>query len=252
MPVFQPLIVDDEPLGRERIRSLLDQDNRFASPIECQNGIEAIDTLRSHQIDLVFLDIQMPEVSGFDVVREIGPEGMPPVLFVTAYDQHALKAFELHAFDYLLKPFSVDRFNEAVDHAIRRIDQMKKSNLSSKLTDLLLDLQPQKDWLKRIMVKSRSRVYFILTDQIDWIESAGNYVSIHVGGQQHLLRQTMTSLEKQLDPTHFMRIHRSTIINLNRVSDLYPMASGEYQVRLTDGTKLTMSRTYKDRLNRFS
>ena len=249
---IKSLIVDDEPLGRERIRVLLAPDPRFEVVAECAHGREAVAAIRSMPIELAFLDIQMPEMSGVEVVQEIGPEAMPPVIFVTAYDAYAIKAFEMHAFDYLLKPFTVERFAEALDRAAERIALRDHAALSRQLSALIQDMPAPASWAERIMVKSRSKIYFVLTRDIDWIEAAGNYISIHAGGKTHLLRQTMASLEKQLDPVRFMRIHRSTIVNMDRVHQLHPMASGEYEVLLVDGTKLTMSRSYKDHLDRFS
>ena len=251
METIQTLIVDDEPLGRERVRTLLAHHPRFSIAAECKNGEEAIAALTSHTINLVFLDIQMPVLSGFDVIQHIGPERMPPVIFVTAYDQHAIQAFTMHAFDYLLKPYTIERFNEALDHATHRLDINKRAELSAKLSQLLGQLSEPTPLRERIAIKDRSKMYFIKTDDIDWIESAGNYVNINANGKKHLLRQTMAGLEAQLNPNHFIRIHRSTIININRILHLTSMMNGEYQVVLKDGTKLSMSRTYKDRLDRF-
>jgi len=252
MESIRILVVDDEPLGRERVSTLLAQRTDCTVIAECTNGQEAIEALESNPIDLIFLDIHMPEKSGLEVIHQVGIEEMPPVIFVTAYDQHAIEAFKLRAFDYLLKPYSVHRFNEAVDHAIERLNNNKRSRLSNLLNEVL-NKEPFPEVKKdRILIKERSKISFIRIRDIDWIESAGNYVKIHIQRKHHLLRQTMTSLESQLDSNQFMRIHRSTIINIDRLHHLYPMASGEYEVSLTDGTKLTMSRTYRHNLERFS
>jgi two-component system LytT family response regulator len=246
------LIVDDEPLGRERIRSLLANRAEVTIAAECRHGREAVDAIRSHEPDLVFLDIQMPELDGFDVIQEIGASEMPPVIFVTAYDQHALQAFEVHAVDYLLKPFDVDRFEEAFERAADLITRAQQSRFTSHLDALLQELKPSRKPLNRLMIKTRSKYYFLPTDEIDWIEATGNYVTLHASGKRHLLRQTMGALEDQLDPAHFMRIHRSTIVRIDRVKELQATATGEYDVHLLDGTRLTLSRGYRHALDRFS
>lgn len=248
---IRTLIVDDEPLGRERIRTLL-QDNPAVEVIgECQDGQKAVAAIREQEPDLVFLDVQMPELDGFGVIREVGADAMPPVIFVTAYDQYAVHAFEVHALDYLLKPFDVDRFAEAFERAVQWVRRRRKDRLDQRMAHLLDDMQPARR-IERILVKTAQRIYFVRTDEIDWIEAAGNYVRLHVGGARHLLRQTMSALEDQLDPNRFLRIHRSTIVNVDRVKELNRMFNGEYEVRLHDGTKLTLSRGYRSQLDRFS
>ena len=245
------LIVDDEPLARERIRTLLAERTDVETVGECRDGQEAVEAIHSLAPDLVFLDVQMPELDGFGVIEAVGAEAMPAVIFVTAYDQHALRAFEVHALDYLLKPFDIERFNEALDRALRLLDH-RSDAVSQKLARLLDDLGTAPSHLDRLMIKSRARIYFVRVDEIDWIEAAGNYLRLHTGTDTHLLRQTMTRMEDQLDPNQFIRIHRSTIVNVDRVKELQSLFSGDYEVTLTDGTKLTLSRSYRDRLDRFA
>ena len=252
MPPLQILIVDDEPLGRERIRTLLANRDNVRVAAEAKDGDEAVDLILNIDFDLVFLDIQMPHRSGFDVIRAVGVEQMPPVVFVTAYDAYALQAFEVHALDYLLKPFEPERFHEALDRVLALIQKQSRTDLDARVQQLLDDLEPAPEPIQRLMVKTHQRIQFVRAEDIDWIEAAGNYVKLHVGAQTHLLRQTMTTLETRLDPTRFLRIHRSTIVNLDRVKDLKAMLNGEYEVRLHDGTRLTLSRGYRQVLERFS
>jgi two-component system LytT family response regulator len=219
---------------------------------EAQDGEEAVDLLQRTAFDLVFLDIQMPRRSGFEVVRTVGVAQMPPVVFVTAYDAYALQAFEVHALDYLLKPFEPERFHEALDRVLALIQQQSRGDLDARVQQMLDHIEPDPEPLHRLMIKTHQRIQFVRTENIDWIEAAGNYVKLHVGSQTHLLRQTMTSLERRLNPDCFLRIHRSTIVNLDRVKDLNAMFNGEYEVRLDDGTKLTLSRGYRQALERFT
>jgi len=249
---LRTLIVDDEPLGRERIRTLLANNPDVLLVGECRDGHEAVEAIRTRQPDLVFLDVQMPELDGFGVIRSVGVEQMPAVIFVTAYDEHALHAFEVHALDYLLKPFDVERFAEALQRATQWILRRQHTDLDRRLTRLLDDVQPPGAALRRLMIKTRQRLYFIRTEEVDWIEAAGNYVRLHAGDKVHLLRQTMNTLEGQLDPDQFLRIHRSTIVNVDRVKEFNRMFNGEYEVRLHGGTKLTLSRGYRSQLDRFA
>lgn len=252
MQQIQVLLVDDEPLGRERIRTLLEGRPDVLLMGECADGQEAVAAIRTNKPDLVFLDVQMPELDGFGVIQAIGVADMPTVIFVTAYDQYALHAFEVHAIDYLLKPFDVDRFEEAFERAVHLIRQDQKDQLDQKLTHLLDDLKPSSKGIERLMIKTPQRIYFVRAEDIDWVEAAGNYVCLHVGDKSHLLRQTMNALEKQLNSERFLRIHRSTIVNVERVRELNRMFNGEYEVLLTNGTKLTMSRGYRSRLDQFA
>lgn len=245
------LIVDDEPLGRERVRKLL-QDEREVEVIgECPDGASAVEAIRTESPDIVFLDVQMPELDGFEVIKAISGEKMPAVIFVTAHDQFALKAFEVHAVDYLLKPFDRDRFKTALRRAMDQVHRRQAGDLSQKLSALLADVRPEPKLkhLERLAIKSSGRVIFVKVEDIDWIEAADNYVSLHVGGEEHLHRETMASIETQLAPGKFMRISRSTIVNVDRIKELQPLFHGEYTVILRSGARLTLSRSYREKLD---
>ncbi len=255
MEKIRTLIVDDEPLAREGVRVLLQQDPEVEVVGECASGREAVRAIEDLGPDLVFLDVQMPEIDGFDVLTRIDAARMPVVVFVTAYDQHALRAFEVHALDYLLKPFKDDRFRTALEHAKTQIRQQKVSEVSQRLVALLEQTTgstpaPSKDelYLRRLVVKTGGRVFFINVEKIDWIEAADYYVRLHVGGASHLLRETMSNLERQLDPQQFQRIHRSTIVQLDCIAALEPAYHGDYIVLLRDGTQLKMSRRHRQKV----
>jgi two-component system LytT family response regulator len=188
----------------------------------------------------------MPEKNGFEVIKALDGEELPSIIFVTAYDQYALQAFEVHALDYLLKPFNRDRFRSAVLHAREQIEKRRLGNLDERLTSLLDDLRAGKKYLERLVVRSVGRVFFLRTEEIDWIEAAGNYLNLHVGRESHLIRETMNGIEAKLDPSRFIRIHRSTIVNVDRIKELHPMFSGDYAVVLRNGTELALSRNYRD------
>jgi two-component system, LytTR family, response regulator len=241
------VVADDEPLARERLRMLLSSEPWLELVAECQNGIEAIDAIQGLAPDLVFLDVQMPGATGFEVIEAVGAENMPPVVFVTAYDQYALKAFDVRALDYLLKPFDRERFQQALSRARQRVGNSGPGELERRLLALMQDLKQTPHRVDRFVVKSGGRVYFVRAEEIDWIESAGNYVKLHVGGETHLLRETMTAIEAQLDPEAFFRIHRCHIVNIERVRELQPSFNGEYVVFLKNGARLTLSRGYRDK-----
>jgi two-component system LytT family response regulator len=242
------VVADDEPLARERLRSLLAREDWLELVGECQNGTEAIETIGRLQPDLVFLDVQMPGATGFEVIDAIGPARMPLVIFVTAYDKYALRAFDVHALDYLLKPFDRDRFKRAVGRARQQMDRRSTGDLERRLLELVQDLKPAANRLERFVIKSGGRVFFVRADEIDWIEAAGNYVKLHVANEAHLFRETMNALEAKLDPDVFFRIHRSHIVNIERVKELQPWFNGEYVVFLRSGTRLTLSRGYREKL----
>ncbi|HEU4386898.1 MAG TPA: LytTR family DNA-binding domain-containing protein [Blastocatellia bacterium] len=245
---IRTLIVDDESIARDRVRRFLGSEPDIEIAGECGNGLEAVQAIRSLTPDLVFLDIQMPEMNGFEVLKTIGGDNLPAVVFVTAYDQFAIKAFEVHALDYLLKPFNKDRLRRAVRHAREQIKHGRSGSVDDRLLALLQDIKDGQKYLERLVVKSSGRVYFLKTGEIDWVEASGNYVTLHVGRETHLLRDTMNSLEGKLDPAAFLRIHRSRLINIDRIKELHPLFNGDYTVVLRDGTELTMSRTHRDRL----
>jgi two-component system LytT family response regulator len=243
------LIVDDEPLARERIRTLLGGESDVEVAAEAADGLEAVDAIREHAPDLVFLDVQMPGLDGFEVIEMVGAERMPPVVFVTAYDQHALRAFEVQALDYLLKPFDAERFQGTLQRARRQIESLERGDLGRRLLSLVRSLKGDKPArTDRLVVKSGGRLFFLRAEEIDWIEAAGNYVRLHVGADAHLLRETMNSIEARLNAEIFFRIHRSYIVNIERIKELQPWFNGEYVVILRNGAKLTLSRGYREKL----
>lgn len=246
--MIRTLIVDDEPLARDRIRGLLSRESDIEVIAECRDGLEAVETIRREKPALVFLDVQIPELDGFGVVKSL-EDAMPVTVFVTAYDQYALQAFEVHAVDYLLKPFDEDRFLKALDRARAAVAARNGGNgVNEKLLALLADLKPPQGHAERIVVKNAGRLFFLRSDEIDWVESSGNYVNLHVGHESHLLRETMAGIEGRLDPALFIRIHRTAIVKIDQIKELHPLFHGEYEVVLRDGTRLTLSRGYRDRL----
>lgn len=248
MTKIRTLVVDDEPMGRERVLSLLQQEDDVEVIGECSDGTQAIAAIQQHSPDLVFLDVNMPGANGFGVIDAVGADRMPNVIFVTAYDEYALKAFEYHALDYLLKPFNRDRFQETLKHARASLERRRAGDLGRRLLALVNDIKPDAPRLERLVVKSGGRVFFLRTDEIDWIEAAGNYVRLHLGDESHLFRETMNRMEARLDSRRFVRIHRSRIVNSERIKELQPWFNGEYVVILRNGTRLTLSRGYRDRL----
>ena len=248
MRKIRTIIVDDEPLAREGVRMMLDPDSDISVVAECTNGTEAVTTIVDQNPDLVFLDVQMPEMNGFEVLEAVGAKQIPHVIFVTAYDKYAIQAFEIHALDYLLKPFTAGRFSEALERVKKQISNEESSNLSRKLATLLEEVKPKSGYLERIIIKDAGRVFFINVEEISWIEAADVYVRLHTGSQSHLVRGSISKLEAKLDPSQFLRIHRSTILSLKHIKELQPLFHGEYQITLRDGTKLTSSRSYRDKL----
>jgi two-component system LytT family response regulator len=248
---IRTLIVDDEPLARERIRTLLADEPDLEIIGECANGAEALAAIQNQKPDLLFLDVQMPEMDGFEVLEKISADKIAAVIFVTAYDQYALRAFEVRALDYLLKPFDRERFDKALQRARTQIQQAASGDLNQRLLALLEDLRAEKKWLARLVIKSGGRVFFLKVDEIDWIEAAGNYARLHVARESHLLRETIKNLETQLDPNKFLRINRSTIVRIDRIKELQPWFHGEHVIILQDGTQLTSSRGYREKLEEF-
>lgn len=245
---IRALIVDDEPLGRERIRSLLREDAEVEVVGECADGRQALAAVERLKPDLLFLDVQMPEMDGFAVLDAMASRHKPAVIFVTAYDRYAVQAFEVHALDYLLKSFDRERFQSAVARAKQEIRRSREGALDERLAGLLEDLESRKQRATRVVIKSAGRIFFLPVEEIDWVEAADNYVRIHAGADAHLVRETLQSLEGRLDPAKFLRIHRSTIVNLDRIRELHPLFHGDYAVRLRDGTELTLSRNYREKL----
>ncbi|MCI0417982.1 MAG: LytTR family DNA-binding domain-containing protein [Acidobacteria bacterium] len=247
---IKALIVDDEVLARNRLREILKKDAEIALVGECSSGEEAVQAILESAPDLLFLDVQMPEMDGFAVLEALPPERLPVVIFVTAYDQYALRAFEVYALDYILKPFDAERFRRTMRRAKTQIRQVRGSVLNEGLLSLLTELKekPKPKHPERLVIKTGGRVSFLKTAEIDWIESEGNYVRLHVGKETHLLRETLNQMEERLDPDQFLRIHRSTIVNLDRIKELQPWFHGEYRVLLQDGTQLLLSRKYREKL----
>ncbi len=245
---IRTLIVDDEPLARERLRTLLAEAPEVEILGECGDGRAAVAAIEDQAPDLVFLDVQMPELDGFGVLEAVDPAKLPVVVFVTAYNEHALRAFEVHALDYLLKPFDRARFDKALERARAHLQGTRSEELNQRLAALLAEMRPESKTADRLVVKSSGRVVFIRTTDIDWIEAADNYLNVHVGNESHLLRETMTSLESRLNPKQFLRLSRSAIANIERIKELQPMFHGDYTVILRNGTRLTLSRGYRDKL----
>jgi two-component system LytT family response regulator len=246
--MIRALIVDDEPLPRERIRTLLAEHRNVEVIGECRDGQEAVNTILAERPDLIFLDIQMPEVDGFEVIKAISPEYLSAIIFVTAFDEYAIRAFEVNAVDYLLKPINAERFETAVRRAIDRFAQSDAREPEHQLLNLVERLRAGQQYATRFVVRSGSKLFFVRAADVDWIDAADNYVRLHLGGREHLVRDTLKSVESQLDPEIFVRVHRSIIINLDRIESVKPHFHGEYVVTMKDGEKLTTSRSYSKRL----
>jgi two-component system, LytTR family, response regulator len=246
---IRTLIVDDEELARDRIQTLLEQQPDVEIVGMCNDGVSALEAIEKHQPDLVFLDVQMPGMDGFEVVENLDPQNAPAVVFVTAHDGHAIRAFEIHALDFLLKPFDQTRFEKALERARGKVKVAKGAVIDSHLVSLLEELREERKYPERLIVKSSGRVFFVRTEEIDWVEASGNYVKIHTKSEAHLLRESMKNMEAKLDPKIFVRIHRSAIVNIDRIKELEPWFHGEYIVIMRDGTRLTASRVFSDRLS---
>ncbi|HLJ48049.1 MAG TPA: response regulator [Bryobacteraceae bacterium] len=246
MKQFSVLIVDDEPLAREGLRMLLTNDPQVAAITEAKNGREAVIAIRDSRPDLLFLDVQMPEMDGFEVVRQLGPERMPAVVFVTAHDQYAIRAFEINALDYLLKPVTAERFRQSLERAKARLSGGEE--VGRRMVSLLEAMSNPSSYVKRLAVRSGTRTLFVPVDDIEWIQAAENYAELHVGAAAYLLQATMNTLEASLDPTTFLRIHRSLIVNVGRVKELQPAGHGEYVVVLRSGVRLQSGRSYHEKL----
>lgn len=247
-PKTRVVIADDEPLARERLRMLLAGEEWIELVGECHDGPSTTAAIQKLKPDLIFLDVQMPGASGFDVIEAVGPDRMPIVVFVTAFDRYALRAFDVHALDYLLKPFDRDRFRDTLARAREQLERCATGELERRLLELVHDLKPAPQPLERFVVKAGGRVLFVRAEDIEWIEAAGNYVKLHVGADCHVFRETMNAIEDKLDPDQFFRIHRSHIVNIECVRELQPWFNGEYVVFLKSGTRLTLSRGYREKL----
>ena len=245
--MIRVVVADDQPMARERLVSLLSAEPGVEVAGVASSGLEAVDCIRHKAPDLVFLDLQMPGLDGFGVIEAIGVERMPATVFVTAFDEYAVRAFEVQALDYLLKPFGRQRFQAALARARRHLERERQGAMAGRLAELLQMRRPG-EGRERILVKSGGRVSFIEIDSIDWVEAEGNYVRLHAGDQVHLMRETMNGLIERIGARQFFRIHRSRIVNVKKVKELLIAGGGDYQVVLVDGTKLGLSRLYRDAL----
>jgi two-component system, LytTR family, response regulator len=254
MKKIRTLIVDDEPVARTGVRRELERVPDIVIVGECSDGYQAVAAIQEKAPDLVFLDLQMPELDGFGVIEAIGSECMPVVIFVTAYHQHAVQAFELHALDYILKPFTRERFQSAVERARKQLQQVNPDGLSERLLALLQESESMRQeppkYLERLAVKAAGRIFFLLIEEIHWIEAADNYVRLHTGKDSHMIQGTMSRLESKLNPEIFLRIHRSTIVNIKYIKELHPLFHGEYAIHLFSGKELTSGRTYRENIQR--
>ena len=242
------LVVDDEPLAREGLKILLDADRHVGTVIEAHNGKEAIAAIQTQRPDLVLLDVQMPHLDGFAVIEAVGPEKMPAVIFVTAHSQYAIRAFEISAVDYLLKPVTEDRFRLAFERARNRLHIAPATESTQQMLSLLEAIANPRRHLTRLAVRSGERTIFLPIDEVDWIEGWQNYVRLHVGLVIHLLHVPMNTLEASLDPSAFLRIHRSRIVNAKRIKQLWSATHGQYIVELTSGERLQSGRTYGEKM----
>ena len=252
---LRALIVDDEPLARTGVAQLLDPVDEVTVVGEAADGAEAVRQIEAQAPDLVFLDVQMPEMSGLEVVRAVGVDAMPVTIFVTAYDEYAVDAFDAHALDYLLKPIDEDRFDEALDRARTRLEEVDADALERRLEGLLRryedegadeDAATGPEPLERFTVRARDRIYFVDPDDVQWIESEGDYVALHDGEDTHLVRKTMKELEARLPADRFLRVHRSYIVNVDYVEELRPLDHGTYRLHMAAGTPLKTSRGYSE------
>jgi two-component system LytT family response regulator len=237
--MMKVVVVDDEPLARDGIRMLLERDHEVTVAGEA-TGTDAAALIARTRPDILFLDIQMPEVDGFALLEQIGAEAVPAIVFVTAFDRYALKAFEVHALDYLLKPFDDTRFAKALGHAKERVRAQKRGEVDARISELLAE---RAGAVQRFLIPVREKTLVVNASDIDWIEAADYYVSLHVAGASHLLRRTMDEIEKQLDPRQFFRVHRSAIVNIDRVREIHPLFRGDCALVLSNGQKVKLSRS---------
>jgi two-component system LytT family response regulator len=244
------LVADDEAPARQRIIDLLRRDSRVAAIIEAPDGLSAVEIIQNRKPDLIFLDVQMPELNGLEVIAEVGAEGMPLTVFVTAYDEHAIRAFEANALDYLLKPFSDERFEMTMARVSRRMDERSVREFGRRILRMV-SAAPRADLpLDRLVVKSGGSTRFVRVADIDWIEAAGVYANLHIGGKELLYRAALNELAERLDPVRFIRVHRSAIVNIESILRLEPISHGEFEVILKDGSRPRISRTYRGQLEK--
>lgn len=241
MPKLRAIIADDEPLARERVRSLLLGEPDVELVAECANGRQTLESIQQNRPELLFLDVQMPRLNGFEVIEALDAEEMPAVIFTTAHDEHAIQAFEVNALDYLLKPFTEERFKRAVQRARDYLQKARPGQPDPRLPALLNHVHATAPGGGRILVRSPERIVFLKPDEIDHVEAAGNYVVLHAGKERHIVRETTAAMEARLAPVGFMRLSRSLIVNLSRVREVQPVAPGQFSVLLKNGTRLDMT-----------
>lgn len=249
---IRTVIVDDEPPARAKIRSFLERESDIEVVAECDDGTAAVEAIREHAPDVLFLDVEMPGLDGLEVVEAVGSMAMPLTVFVTAFDRYAVKAFEKHAVDYLLKPFDRGRFQSMLAQVRERLQSAPDRELDRRLETLLAGLRGQPAYASRLTVKSPRGLTLVRASEVDWVDAAGNYVRLNSNGATYLMRETMSSLERRLDPRQFMRIHRSTIVNIERIREIRPLQHGEHLVVLDSGQRLTLSRSYRNKLDELS
>lgn len=247
MKKIRAIIADDEPLEREKLMRFLSEDTELEVICQTNNGIDTIREIQSKKPDLVFLDIQMPDLDGFDVIHALDPESIPRIIFVTAYNKYALKAFEVHAIDYLLKPFDKTRLVKAVDFAKQSL-LSDQEDMRLRMQDMMSAMESENKKTDRILIKCDGHIYFVKTDQIDWIESSGNYITIHVENQEHICRDTLKSLGAKLDKKKFVRVHRTKIVNVEHIKEIKPWFHGDSIIVLNNNIEIPLSRNYKENL----
>jgi two-component system LytT family response regulator len=245
--LIRTVIVDDEALARQRLRHLLREEGDFDLVAECEGGAQAVGAIEFHDPDLVFLDVRMPEIDGFEVMARAGGDPSRAIVFVTAHEEYASRAFDIQAVDYLLKPVTRERFREAAERARRRV-ALERPAAATAIAGATAGAAPR--YVERFLVRTGSRIVVVATSEIEWVEGAGNYLKLHCGSANYLLRHTLSGFEARLDPQQFFRIHRSTIVRIDRLAALESRESGEYVVVLKNGTRLMMSRRYRGRIDR--
>jgi two-component system LytT family response regulator len=254
IPVIRTIVADDEHLARKKLRVLLDSEPGVQVVAECQDGLQTVSAVQTHRPDLLLIDIRMPDMDGFEVLKQIASDEMPVVVFTTAYDQFAIRAFEAHALDYLLKPFDGERLHHAVERARAELLKVHDRDLTGRILDLLAkNMEPKiesKPVDDRMVIRAGGKVVFLDVKEIDWIEAAANYVKLNVGKDSYLLREGIGSISERLDPDRFVRIHRSVIVNVRKIKELQPCESGEYIAVLRNGKELSCSRGYRTQLQR--
>ena len=245
--MIRTLIIDDVQLARERLKRCLGEEPGVEVVGECDNGERAVAAIRGFRPDLIFLDVQMPALDGFGVLEALGGEGLPAVIFVTAYNEYAIQAFEVNALDYLLKPVDCKRLHKAVGRVRSQAAPPPAENFDERFRALIEDIKSPPRYLKRLTIRQAGRTLLLPTDEVDWVETYGNYLKVHAGRESHLIRGTMQQLEAKLDPEKFVRVHRSALVNIERVKEIYPRSNGDQDLVLHDGRQLILSRNYRDK-----